>query len=121
MPIGFEEDWKNIVLIATIVIAIFVFFKILFVIGIIMIVIGVGLSIAILLGDEDSSYAIVPIILILVGLVLASVSHYIIYQFEETPTGKALVDTAEDIIEIDQEIKSIPNEIIDDVINQSLP
>lgn len=98
-----ESDWGKIVLVSMIILAVIFIFKIIFVLSIIAIFIGAVW----LYFDRENN---IPLIIVIAGIVLAPISYYIGYQFEQSEIGKPIVDSVKTIVNTDNQIKeSIQN------------
>ena len=107
-----EATWGMVVLVAVIFLAVIAIFKALFWISLGMI--GFGMIWLIL--DRESDYTFIPVIMIIVGVILAPISYAIGYYFPSTNIGSDLVDTATTIVEADETIagaeENATNEIV---------
>ena len=120
-----DSDWESAITIAGIVVTVILLAKIIFWISLGMIAIGI---IGLFLNRDGSGddNKILGIILI-AGLIITPISHYIGYQFEHTDIGKPIVDSSKAILDADQQIKSVPEKVDEalddalvDVVNESI-
>ena len=101
-----ESDWEKVVLVCAIILAIIALFKFLFLLSIIAIIIGIiWIIINIFNGDHDLPW--IPAIMIVGGIILATISYQIGYGFEKSELGKPVVDDAKVIVQTDNTIKDI--------------
>jgi prepilin signal peptidase PulO-like enzyme (type II secretory pathway) len=108
-----EVDWKKIVLVCVIILAVIALFKFLFWISLEAAAIGV-IWILINLFSGDHDYSWIPISLVVGGVVLGFIAYQIGYGFEKSEIGKPIVEGAKAIVQTDNTI----NEVKQNVSNQ---
>lgn len=102
-----EDDWGKIVLIAAIFLFVLFLFKIIFWISVLCVVIGIIWFLV----DHESENAYIPVLMIVIGLIVAVISYGIGYGIESTSIGQDFKKAAEVVVDTDNKINEIPKNI----------
>jgi len=110
-----EINWEKLVIISMGVVLAIVIFKILFWVSLAAIFVGVVW----LLGNlwiDSSETSWIPLALLVIGLVFAPLSYQVGYEFEKSELGATIVDTADVILDTNEELKRIEKNITEELI-----
>ena len=122
-----QNDNTGIVIVAICAVLIFVLYflsKVFLTLGFLLI--GVSIILLIIGVSQGNNLTIIGIFLLLLGIILAGVGHEGVTFFEQNPTGKNLLDTANTVVNTTKEatetygeISKIKTQVLQNVTNNT--